>query len=394
MRPIAALALAIVLAPGCKAKPEPAPEEPEASLGVDETTGDGMREPVKEAVPAGPLLGSEAVHGDGGAEARSLNTTGLTMLRKDLVDRAAGKFEQALEEDPGYAAAAYNLACALARQGEYERSVQMLERAMLGAFPRFGHKIDEDRDLETLRQGELWAGVIGKRTRIAQAWREALASPGTFILVSDVQKLTDPYGTLIHEEDDQRGTLWFHHEATGRFLPLSSGQVAAGFILDPEAGAVHVLQWNKQIIEMDTIPAQYTGISVVSLDLDDLTSTKAVVPGSATGLILYVHDGGTYLRRAWYKEATAREYWITSTIHEGTLEQVSKVETEPTPIDLSDGEWTGGDEYCAARIGEEIPAKSYLYLDTFCGSSFPEPETPWKGGDAVARDEIIQASTL
>jgi hypothetical protein len=394
MRPIAALALAIVLAAGCKAKPEPAPAEPEAGLEVDETTGDEMQEPVKEPVPDGPLLGTGVVHADGGAEARRLNSVGLTMLRKDLVDRAAGKFGQALEKDPGYAAAAYNLACALARQGEHARSVEMLERAMLGAFPRFGHKIDEDRDLETLRQGAHWPGVIEKRTAIAQAWREALASPGTFVLVSEIQKLTDPYGYLIHEEDDQRGTLWFHHEASGRFLPLSSGRVAAGFVLDREAGAVHVLQWNRQIMEADTIPAQYTGISVVTVDLDDLTGTKAVVPGSATGLILYVHDGGTYLRRAWFQEALAREYWITSTIHEGTIEQVSKVETEPTPIDLCDGEWTGGDEYCASRIGEQIPAKSYLQLDTFCGSAFPEPGARWTGDGAVGEDEIIQASTL
>jgi hypothetical protein len=392
MRPITAVALATVLAAGCKTKPEPSPAEPEASLEVDEKTGDEMQEPVPGE--NGPLLGTEAVHVEGGAEARRLNSVGLTMLRKDLVGRAAGKFEQALGEDPGYAAAAYNLACALARQGEHARSVEMLERAMLGAFCRFGHKIDEDRDLETLRQSTHWAGVIEKRTGIAQAWREALASPGTFILVSEIQKLTDPYGYLIHEEDDQRGTLWFHHEASGRFLPLSSGRVAAGFVLDREARTVHVLQWNRQIMEADTIPAQYTGISVVTVDLDELTSTKAVVPGSATGLILYVHDGGTYLRRAWFKEAMAREYWITSTIHEGTLEQVSKVETDLTPIDLSDGEWTGGDEHCAARIGEPIPAKSYLQLDTFCGASFPEPEASWKGNDAVGEDEIIQASVL
>ena len=392
MRSVPTILLAAVLAVSCKTRTEPPAPAPLPEGGVDEKTGDRMQEPAGEPAPPGPPLGRETLLVADGPEARRLNTMGLTMLRKDLVDRAGGKFEKALEKDPGYAAAAYNLSCALSRQGKLERSAEMLLTALGGAFPRFGPKVDEDRDLEPLRQSDHWSGVQEAREELAAAWREALASPGTFLLVSEPKKLLDPYGYVIREDDDQRGTLWFHHEDSGRFLPLSFGGIAAGFVLDPEAGAVHVMQWNRQIMEADTIPAQYTGISVVTVDLEELTTSKTSVPGSATGLVLYVHDASATLRRAWYQEAMAREYWITTTVHEGTLEQVSRVKTEPTPIDLSDGEWDGGDEHCAARIGEEIPAEAYLYLDVFCGSAFPGPEVEWKGSGAVSADAIIQAS--
>ncbi|MBW2261198.1 MAG: hypothetical protein JRG91_04425 [Deltaproteobacteria bacterium] len=394
MRRTSTIVLAAVLAATCKGKQEPAAVEPEAAGEVDETTGDEMQEPAPEPEREGPLLGREKIRTAGSDAARKLNMKGLLMLRKDLAERAGGKFEEALAEDPGHAAAAYNLACTLSRQGELERAAKMLEKAMRGAFPRFGHKIDDDRDLEPLRASPHWDGVQESRTQIAGAWRDVLASPGTFLLISEPMELTDPYGDVIREEDDQRGNAWFHHTASGRFLPLGSGRTAAGFVLDREGRVIHVLRWNKQIAEMDTIPAQYTHISVVSVDLEDLSSTKIVVPGSATGLVLYVHEGKTVLRRASYKEATAREFWISSEIQAGELEQVGKVSTEPTPIDLSDGEWKGGDAYCASRIGEEIPTKSYLFLDTFCGAAFPGPGTEWEGSGGVGKDEVIQAGAL
>ena len=125
---------------------------------------------------------------------------------------------------------------------------------------------------------------------------------------------------------------------------------------------------------MDVIPSQYAGITVATLDLESLTTDVAKVPRQATGLVLYVHEGRTILRLAWFEEAMANEYWIFAGVEGRKVERIKQIRAEVTPIDMSDGEWTGGDAHCEARLGEEVPAERYLFLDRRLGQFFRHGE--------------------
>lgn len=379
----ALVALVCVTITACKGGGK---EEPPA---VKEKPAPPAPEPPQDQPYEGPLLGRAEIDAAGIREAHRLNTSGLTMLRKRLHDRAAEKFEQALEKDPEYAAAAYNLACVRSIQGRHPESAKMLEQAMRLGYPRFGPKLETDKDLEGLRASEAWQGVEKHRSLYAEQWAHALSSKGAYVLVAVEASVRNEYGGVIYGKDTSRGRLLFHHADSGRFLPLGFGQNVAGFLL--EAKTIHVVRWNRQVEEMDTIPVQYVGVSVTSMGLEDFATTRVNVPGSLTGLVLYVHEGKTILMHAWFDEATAEEFWTTSEIRDGKLHEIKETGASPTPIDLSDGEWKGGPAHCKARIGEKVEAGRYLYIDAFCAAEFPAPRGEPDLPEAIP---IIQVDVL
>lgn len=353
-----------------------------------------QEESEPEPVHDDPPLGRTAIAADGSPEAKKVNIKGLALLEKRKLTKARAKFEEALEKDPEYAAAAYNLACVLSFQGEHAASADMIEKVLVGAYPRFGPSIEEDKDLLGLRLSKEWTRVQAMQQKYRVAWARALRAEGAYVLAPEKMALKSPSGMLLDEESTLRGRVYFHHLATGRFLPLGLGRNVAGFLLDARGKRLHAIRFSRMVEEMDVVPSQYAGITVATLDLENLTTEVAKVPRQATGLVLYVHEDRTILRLAWFEEAMANEYWIFAEVKGRKVERIKQIRAELTPIDMSDGEWTGGDTHSGARLGEEIPAERYLFLDVFCKPAFPDPSGSAVPDQVPGADGFIQVDVL
>lgn len=109
-------------------------------------------------LPSIPSSADEpAALGPDGTRARALNDQGLALQRRGKVDEGLEAFREAVEADPSYAMAHYNLACALARmraagrtcQADAYRStiIEHLERSVvLDARRRARARLDADLD--------------------------------------------------------------------------------------------------------------------------------------------------------------------------------------------------------------------------------------------------------
>ncbi len=327
--------------------------------------------------PEAPTLGQAVMDSPELKKASTANGKGLALLKKKKPDKAREKFEEALGLAPDHAAAAYNLASLLALGGEHAAAVEALESAFKASFPRFGSRLDEDEDFQTLRESPQWDKVLALKKLYKDAWVRALASPGAFVLAARKSKVMDETGMVAFDEDLRRGSLFFFHMETERFLPLDEGRNAAGFVLDRAGKRVYVLTWNRMTAETDIIPSQFAGVIIDSLSLEDFTRWSVKLPRRATGLMLSAGGGKAELRYVWYFEPEATEQWITSDLDASGLKKKGKAEAYPTPINLSDDEWEADDGTCEKRKGKPLPAGPTLFLDVFCPSEFPETPARW-----------------
>lgn len=382
MKILGALLAAACLLAGCRKKADEAEETEEVTAkqdGAGEEKADQKREgdKVEPVDPKDPTLGQAVMDSPEHKKASAANSKGLALLKKKKPDKAREKFEEALALAPDHAAAAYNLAAALCLANEPEAALEPLETAFKVNYPRFGARLDGDEDFQALKESPQLDKVEAMKKLYRDAWVRALASPGAFVLAARKSKVMDETGMVAFDEDLRRGSLFFFHLATERFLPLDDGRHAAGFVLDREGQRIHVVSWTRMTAETDIVPSQFAGLRIDSLGLADLSQWSVKVPKRATGIMLSAVGGRAELRYAWYFEPEATEQWVMSDLDASGLKKKGKAEAYPTPINLADDEWEADDGTCQKRKGEPVPAGPTLFLDVFCPSEFPQARAKW-----------------
>ena len=83
--------------------------------------------------------------------ARLFNNRGLAQHKRGAFSQSSADFSKAVELDPEYAQAFYNLACAQARLGRKTAGIKSLKRSITLKPQVFKKKAKNDQDLDSLR---------------------------------------------------------------------------------------------------------------------------------------------------------------------------------------------------------------------------------------------------
>ncbi|MEM6996746.1 MAG: tetratricopeptide repeat protein, partial [Myxococcota bacterium] len=123
--------------------------------------------PVEEpkSIPAPPSIGIPGARAPSRTGLKK-NREGLAALRDDNVDEAIRLFDAAVEADPEYTMARYNLACATSRGGDLSRASTELEVALARDPARILSRLESDSDLDALRGSEHWSGLLAFAERV------------------------------------------------------------------------------------------------------------------------------------------------------------------------------------------------------------------------------------
>lgn len=124
----------------------PAPVEPAQPDAVDEVTLDAEAPPPSSRLSAEILaLIAQPVTPEADALARKYNAKGLALHRRLEIPAAIREYREALRAAPGHVAANYNMACALALQGDMGGALHHLEVVAAIGDPAAQRKLESGR---------------------------------------------------------------------------------------------------------------------------------------------------------------------------------------------------------------------------------------------------------
>jgi|GEM_PF-2366453 len=162
-------------------------------------------------------LGWDEVPDEPPRHAFRANTEGLRSHERGDWAASSASFAEAVRDFPDYDLARYNLACAYARLGRLDQSLEALTQVLERDFPRFLRRALEDGDLQRLRRSGLGEELEWRIERIEEAWRRGLragvaAVAWRKLTRSHIAKAQDNQGQLL------RPGVWI--DETQRFLTM------------------------------------------------------------------------------------------------------------------------------------------------------------------------------
>ncbi|HEX2729944.1 MAG TPA: hypothetical protein VHM70_00005, partial [Polyangiaceae bacterium] len=152
------------------------------------------------------------------ASAQKANSAALLEHQQQHWEAARAGFERALQLDPTYDLARYNLACALARLERFSDVVSELELLLQRDLPRFGARLSSDRDLAQFRASAIGNDLLARMQTLQTSWLQR--ARGGVRVNAWIAHVPGEGEAEYQRPEHLRGGVWLADER--RFLALGS----------------------------------------------------------------------------------------------------------------------------------------------------------------------------
>lgn len=263
------------------------------TLTVTLTAGARMARAAVQACPIAPPRQGEGlveVAPVPSPRAQELNREGKAFYREGRWEEARARYRAALAADPGFLAAALNLACAHAREERHGEAAREAAALIRQAFVPWGREVMEAADLAVLHARPELATLRAALAEAAPAWGRSLAEG--LLFVARVRPALRPRGDGVL-------TLGLHQEIfawlprTGRYRQVTAddGRVLA-FARTSDGRALVYVRGGK-LVRSAGAPALLRALALVRLDLTTMSAAAPVeIPGDVAALELWPLAGG------------------------------------------------------------------------------------------------------
>jgi hypothetical protein len=222
--------------------------------------------------------------------AQELNRQGKALYREGRWAEARARYQAALAADPGFLAAALNLACAHAREERHADAAREAAALIRRAFVPWGREVMEAADLAVLHARPELATLRAALAEAAPAWGSSLDQ--ALLFVARVRPAVRSRGEGVL-------TLGLHQEVfawvprAGRFRQVTAddGRVLA-FARSPDGRSLVYVRGGK-LVRRSGHPAHLRSLALVRLDLTTMSAAAPVeLPGDVASLELWPLAGG------------------------------------------------------------------------------------------------------
>lgn len=184
--------------------------------------------PGAPAPSARPSIGWDHVPRDPTAAARAINRDALRVHghalgapedeARHVYQGSLVAFQRAVEAEPDYLAARFNVACALSRLGRADEAVAILRELLAIDLPTFAPRVDSDPDLGPLAGTAQFAALTTLRAELALAYDDALARGVPVVHVTPREEIPAAEDDVdAHVRRTMQAGVWLD----GRFVPMA-----------------------------------------------------------------------------------------------------------------------------------------------------------------------------